>query len=260
MVCCVCGEKQRSKLLEGVRGFECKRERQLLYSAGVTRSAALMPPKALDIVAESAVAESDVEEGDVVKELDVERDVERDVVRDEYKASSSRTSLSTSRSSRDVEPDVELEDLYSMLSKKKSMEYTKSEALLAMRRREGDKCLFFGSQAYDVGEKFSDRVTCMAMAETATLLIYDTGDPFFTPGLTSSLYKTLKKWSGRGDQQGATYVAMGSHDRYFAQRADGTLDWEGGSDEFDEAAKQVIKSDQSFGIVKVMMIMNDDER
>lgn len=68
---------------------------------------------------------------------------------------------------------------------------------------------------------YTDGVCCVAMGETATMLLYDDGDYASTCELPQELYGKLKrKWKGKKEGEPkltARYCVLGSMERYYAE-------------------------------------------
>lgn len=77
-------------------------------------------------------------------------------------------------------------------------------------------------------------VACVAMIGRATVMVYASGRVDCTSGTPPFL---LHQLTNKASAVKLEYVSLGSHGRYFFRGANGTVDWCGGCDKFNEMVK-----------------------
>lgn len=107
--------------------------------------------------------------------------------------------------------------------KRQAAEKKRQEEQKALRRERGLYAHAYTFHNEDVNENFDESVSCIAMGDRATLMVYDHGGYSYTEGMPTGLYNKLHH---RGaNQPKPTYVAMGSMDRWYVRYDSGVSQW-----------------------------------
>lgn len=105
------------------------------------------------------------------------------------------------------------------------LEAARTAELAIARALRGTHCDYFVCQPEVVESIFSEKTTCVALGDSATLMIDEDGSQFWTTGLPRQLYNKL---NGRQKTlPRPRYCSMGSENRYYVDFKDGTAQWGG---------------------------------
>jgi|AntRauTorckE5430_2_1112549.scaffolds.fasta_scaffold02108_2 hypothetical protein len=107
----------------------------------------------------------------------------------------------------------------------------------------GNKICSVIEQSDHVHECFSDKVAALSCGGGATIMLYDYGGYSWSSGLPDKLYNKVKGRSRRLPK--ASYVAIGSLDRFYIRFSDGKSQWDG----CDEMCEVLMKSSRNIASV-----------